>query len=318
MEMLSKAVINIIRSYPFYGALLMQMDSFPDQRMKHPAGISIRNGRIEMLYNPDIFSSYTLEQATGVLEHECLHVVMRHMARQRDRNALVMFGEEVYSVWNMATDMSVNSFIETELPPTPLLPEQFGLCEGKDAEYYYDALIEVRSEDSWELPQFETILQGEGCSKRGNIDSDSSSEKDSSHEMNASLKASGMMSDSARWDDNNTNTEIPGPAEKVARQDEGCRRHTGENPDNSSGENDASETNPPLKLPGMIGDHDGWDDNNTNTETPEPVEEIIRQTVRQAIQRARQCHGKLPACIKEEVESWLRKTEIPWTSVTLY
>ena len=279
MEMLSKAVINLIRSNPFYGALLMQMCRFADPKMKHPAGVCIRNGRIEMRFNSNIFSSYSLEQATGVLEHDCLHVVMRHLVRQKDRSAIAMFGEEVYSVWNIATDMSVNSLIEKELPATPFLPKQFGLCEGKDAEYYYDALIEVRSEESWELPQRETILQQEGYSNYGSIYSDSGSE------------------------------------EEVARQDEGYSDRTGATSDNASGEDDASETNPPLKLPGMIGDHDGWDDNNTNVESPEIVEEVIRQALMQATQYADQCHGKLPACIKEEIESWLRKTEVPWTSL---
>jgi len=314
MEMLSKAVINIIRYSPFYGALLMQMSRFPDPKMKHPAGVCVRNGRIEMRYNPNIFSSYSLEQATGVLEHECLHVVMRHLVRQKDRSAIAMFGEEVYSVWNIATDMSVNPLIKKELPSTPLLPKQFGLCEGKDAEYYYDSLIEVRSEESWELPQPETIHQGEEYSNYGNVDSDSASKEDSSCAMNTSLKASGMMSDNGRWDNNNTNTETPGPAEEVARQDEGYSGRTGANSDSVSGEDDAAETNPPLKIPGMIGDHDGWDDN-TNAESPELVEEVIRQAVMQAVQRAHQCHGKLPACIKEEIESWLRKPEVPWTSL---
>ena len=256
MEMLSKAVINIIRSNPFYGALLMQMCRYPDPKMKHPAGVSVRNGRIEMLYNPNIFSSYSLEQATGVLEHECLHVVMRHMTRQKDRNELVMFGEEVYSLWNMATDISVNSLIETSLPPTPLLPEQFGLSEGKDAEYYYDALLELRSEESWELPKPENILR-----------------------------------------------------------EEGYFNPDGANSDSASGEDNAAETNTALNPPGMIDDHDGWDDNNKNTEAPELVEEVIRQAMMQAVRRARQCHGKLPACIKEEVESWLRQPEVPWTSL---
>ena len=106
MEIVTKAVINLIRSNQFYGALLMQMCRSQDPEMKAPAGVGIRNGRIELRFNLTILSSFSVEQVMGVLEHECLHLVMRHLGRQRNRDALAVLGEEVYSLWNIAADIA--------------------------------------------------------------------------------------------------------------------------------------------------------------------------------------------------------------------
>lgn len=89
MEPVTKGIINLTRSNPFYGHLLIQMCRCPDPEMNKPAGVAIRNGCIKLKYNPKMLSSFSLEQLMGVLENECLHLVMAHLNRQRDRDPLM-------------------------------------------------------------------------------------------------------------------------------------------------------------------------------------------------------------------------------------
>jgi predicted metal-dependent peptidase len=97
----------------FYASLLSQMKRVVDKKMvdkdpkdgkEYPTlGVTIRNGAIELHYHPDLFDALTPEQARALLEHECLHIVMDHLARRIDKDP---------QSWNMATDVAINQMIQ--------------------------------------------------------------------------------------------------------------------------------------------------------------------------------------------------------------
>ena len=82
-----------------------------------------------------------LRQMAWVLVHEISHVIRDHSDRARDRRADPLS-------WNVAADLEINDgeWPGMEPPRTmpPLLPDQFGLPEGKLAEYYYNNLRSFR------------------------------------------------------------------------------------------------------------------------------------------------------------------------------
>jgi len=190
---------------------------------------------------------------------------MRHLERQGDRDEFVLFGGEVYSLWNLATDIAINPMVDKELPPIPLMPSQFDLPEGEDAEFYYDVLLELRDVDSWKLPLSEITTEEEVNINQG-------------------------VGDSANA--------------------KGCESASRTSPDKAPGEEPVI-----TKYPCLVDDHDGWETDEDDLNDPESRDSLIRQAVTRAFERAHHSHGLLPAFIEEQVESWISKPEIPWTSL---
>ncbi len=140
MNLLELAIIQLIREEPFYAALVLQMDRVLDPSMRALASVRVRGGRIELRWSPEGTKDLSVEQAMGLLEHECLHVVMRHFTRAEGRGDIVQLGKQVHSLWNIACDVAINQLIRHPLPPNGLFPSQFKLPERLSAEAYYDAL----------------------------------------------------------------------------------------------------------------------------------------------------------------------------------
>jgi len=140
MNPVEAGVISLIKSSPFYAALLMHMPRVEAPDLVQLAGVRFKDGEVELLYNADAFEKLDAQETVGVLEHECLHVVLKHLERRQGRDKLVALGESVWPLWNIATDLAVNSIIECPLPKDALKPGQFRLADGLSSEQYYEAL----------------------------------------------------------------------------------------------------------------------------------------------------------------------------------
>lgn len=89
-----------------------------------------------IFYNPATTVGWDKEERMAVLIHEVLHVLLLHFLRRGNRNL---------KLWNVATDLAINSAIRAEsfkLPKGALFPEQFDLAEGLSAEAYYTKLTD--------------------------------------------------------------------------------------------------------------------------------------------------------------------------------
>jgi predicted metal-dependent peptidase len=140
MQVIEKVIIRLLQSNGvFYASLLSQMrricvtDSEGKKNIQ-TAGVTIQNGRILMYWNPDFFERLTLDEARAVLEHECMHIVMDHIARK---------GERDHKLWNIAADLAINQFIDG-LPKEGItldkFPPEYNLKPKDTAEHYYDIL----------------------------------------------------------------------------------------------------------------------------------------------------------------------------------
>lgn len=135
VEDIEKVVINLLSNNGvFYASLLSQMTRIATDKIP-TLGVTIRNGRIELYWNPEFLEQLkTVKEKRAVLEHECMHIVMDHISRSKDRDP---------QLFNIAADLAINQLI-SDLPKDCVtldkFPNDFKLPPKSMAEVYYDIL----------------------------------------------------------------------------------------------------------------------------------------------------------------------------------
>ena len=134
---LNKHTARLLMSEPFFAALSRKIDKRASTAIP-TAGVKINeeSGQFEMLYNPEFFESLPDVQKLGVLKHEFYHLIFEHVTGRMPEGKMTR-------MWNVATDLAINSHIADELPEQALVPgvgnyESFPL--NKSAEWYYSEL----------------------------------------------------------------------------------------------------------------------------------------------------------------------------------
>lgn len=100
---LEYTIIDLIKNVDkFYGNILIAIDRSFSYSIP-TAGVGFEQGQIypSLTINPAFFLSLTKKERIGLLRHECLHLVLRHISRRGDVHP---------KVWNVAADLSVNCF----------------------------------------------------------------------------------------------------------------------------------------------------------------------------------------------------------------
>ena len=94
--------------YPFYAAVLAQMQPVADPSVKRMA-VSVDAGRFYLHINVDAFLREP-QYLLGVLLHEVHHVVLGHLTHPR------FHGDCDVELMDLAIEMSANEYIEEPLP----------------------------------------------------------------------------------------------------------------------------------------------------------------------------------------------------------
>lgn len=133
MAKIEEAIVDLLLNHgTFYASLLSQMTRVEDKKTQ-TLSTQVKNGRITLRYNPDYVDPRSMKETKALLEHECLHVVMEHTERFKDKE---------HQVAQVATDVAINQMIQ-HLPPEALTVDN--VFQGKanrdeSAEYYYDLI----------------------------------------------------------------------------------------------------------------------------------------------------------------------------------
>jgi len=100
------------------------------------AGAGFYDNNFQLVINPDFFNPLPLEQRIGILMHETLHIILKHLNRK---------GERDHKLFNVACDIALNQKIDRNmLPNGALYPDTFKDEKGKSwpedetAEFYYE------------------------------------------------------------------------------------------------------------------------------------------------------------------------------------
>lgn len=155
--MLSKASIELLQREPFFGHLMIGLARHLTEAIPTMA-VALRGEAVELLVNPR-FVVEELARGTlcaGVLKHEVLHVVFRHLFRMdagTDRR-----------LWNVAADLVVNQFVAPFALPEGALTlkmfREFSLEPDDTVDAYYAALRAVQQAGGGLAARLEALLEG--------------------------------------------------------------------------------------------------------------------------------------------------------------
>ena len=134
---------RLLMNEPFFAALSRRIDKKPSSSIS-TAGVKVnaKTGHFELVYNPDFYADLPEEQMAGVLKHEFYHLIFEHVTGERIISAT---GDtKITKLWNIATDLAINSNLRKgELPEGALYPQEgmfAHLPTGQSAEWYFNSL----------------------------------------------------------------------------------------------------------------------------------------------------------------------------------
>jgi predicted metal-dependent peptidase len=191
---------RLLSDEPFFAALSRRIDKRATTSVP-TAGVRVTDdGRFEMVYNPDFMQRMVEECGNvrenrdnpyrwvrGVLMHEFYHLIYGHVTTRLPE-------EGMSKLWNIATDLAINTHIPDELPPLGCIPGRGPFAEleaGLSADAYYKLLKDEQEEKD------ESNDDSEGSSG----DNDGEDGDGSSDEQGDSEGSSGGMGDAEPMDD---------------------------------------------------------------------------------------------------------------------
>lgn len=130
--------LRLLLAEPFFAALSRHINKTASSSIP-TAGVRINKDSqsFELLYNPEFFESLTYVERLGVLKHEYYHLIFDHVTTRKPGD-INEPGKAL--LWNYATDLAINSFLEKELPDICCFPGKgpfVNYPKGKNAEFYY-------------------------------------------------------------------------------------------------------------------------------------------------------------------------------------
>ena len=147
---------RLLESEPFFASLSRRINKKMTKAIP-TAGVRItEDGQFEMVYNPDFFENLTVKERSGVLKHEFYHLIFEHVTGR-------LPPEGMTKMWNIATDLAINSHLMDELPEQGCFPSREPFQDypvGQSAEYYFKMLKE--DEQFNQEPQDGEGGEGEG------------------------------------------------------------------------------------------------------------------------------------------------------------
>ena len=161
---LNEHTYRLLESEPFFAALSRRINKSATTAIS-TAGVRVtKDGRFDMVYNPAFFESLTPKQRSGVLKHEFYHLIFEHVTGR-------LPPEGMTKMWNIATDLAINSHLMDELPEQGCFPSREPFQDypvAQSAEFYYKMLKEDE-----QFNQDPEDGDGDGQSSDGNGDGSS-------------------------------------------------------------------------------------------------------------------------------------------------
>ena len=113
---LNKHTARLLMLEPFFAGISRRVDKTASTAIP-TAGVRLNKatGYFEMLYNPEFFEGLTDVQKLGVLKHEFYHLIFQHVTDRLPEDGMS-------KVWNVATDLAINSHLIGELPDGGCIP----------------------------------------------------------------------------------------------------------------------------------------------------------------------------------------------------
>lgn len=309
---IDRHLLSFLQDTPFFAELSRYIRKSPTMDLP-TAGVAFdpRYDDVTMYWNPEFFASLSDKEIRGVLIHEFYHLIFKHLTSRR-RNPPKM--------WNIATDLAINSIITSDesknaaLPKGGLIPGVFPLPPGErePTKEEKDAMPMASLIESFPHAQssewyFERLKQkAEQVQKQ----------------MKNNCPVHGKQKDNQNDPQNNSNNSDGDNNKKNKKnnqkgsQDGESPSHdhggTGANHDHSDGDQQCTCGEDWLT---SMDDHSGWE------QIPEEMREAIQGRVQNIVEKAvrkadAQANGwgNIPANLREEIRKSVSHT-VDWRNV---
>lgn len=147
IDSISKTSIKLLLSEPFYGHFMMGLPKEISIQTNTAAVALMNRQTIKLIVNEAFWSTLSEEHRYGLIKHEMLHIVLKHLFVSKN------FPNE--KLFNIAADLVVNQYVERkQLPKGALLLSKFAYLKpmfnivlepDKGVAYYYRKLDKVFS-----------------------------------------------------------------------------------------------------------------------------------------------------------------------------
>ena len=145
LDEIAKTCIKILLSEPFYGHFMLGMPKTMSTEIR-TAAISLMNRQVvKLMVNPSFWQGLNTEHRYGLIKHEVLHVVLKHLLIWKHFTNKTLF--------NISADLVVNQYIKAiQLPEGGITIQRFWhlqpmygitLEPNKDVGYYYNELKKI-------------------------------------------------------------------------------------------------------------------------------------------------------------------------------
>ncbi len=142
LDSISKTSIKLLLAEPFYGHFMMGLPKEISTQTETAAVALMNRQNIKLIVNADFWSTLSEEHRYGLIKHEMLHIVLKHLFIMKNYSNKTLF--------NIAADLVVNQYIATaQLPTGGIVLDNFAYLEpmygitlekDKDVGYYYRQL----------------------------------------------------------------------------------------------------------------------------------------------------------------------------------
>jgi len=171
---LNKYTFKLLQAEPFFASLSRRIQKRSSTAIP-TAGVRLNKdtAQFEMLYNPQFFEDMSDKERLGVLKHEFYHIIFEHVTGR-------LPSEGMSKMWNVATDLAINSHLMGELPEGGCFPtvepfQDYPL--GMSAEWYFSKL---QNDEQFKPKDGEDEGDGEGEGNGSGQPSDGQGESSSS------------------------------------------------------------------------------------------------------------------------------------------
>jgi len=108
-----KLMIDFLLDEPFFASIVMNLKKVKTKSIP-TAGVTVKDYSFVLYWNPNFVAKLSKKKFFGLLKHECYHLIYQHVVSRK---------QDPHDLWNIATDLAINSLIdESYLPEGGLIP----------------------------------------------------------------------------------------------------------------------------------------------------------------------------------------------------
>ncbi len=106
-------LIKFLLNEPFFSHIIRNTEKIMTSSIP-TAGVTCSGDSVKLYWNPNFLGELDQKQVFGLLKHECYHLIFSHLTSRK---------QDPHLMWNIATDLAINSTIPIEeLPEGGLVP----------------------------------------------------------------------------------------------------------------------------------------------------------------------------------------------------